>query len=173
MTAAAGSNVTLIGMPGSGKSTIGVVLAKRMNLQFVDTDLIIQTTQQRTLQQIMDADGFDKFCQIEESAVLTLDVEKHVIATGGSVCYGPDGMAHLKSLGKVVFLKTSLQTLEKRLSNMATRGIALKPGQTLEGLFHERNALYTQYADLTIDCDGLNVERISEQIEAGLAPPST
>ncbi|MEW4561999.1 shikimate kinase [Bremerella sp. JC770] len=168
MSVEAGTNVTLIGMPGSGKSTIGVVLAKRINLQFVDTDLIIQTSQQRTLQQIMDTDGFDRFCQIEEEAVLSLDVDRHVIATGGSVCYGPEGMAHLQSLGRIVFLKTSLNTLEQRLSNMATRGIALKPGQSLEQLLHERNALYEKYAEITIACDGLNVERICEQIEAAL-----
>lgn len=168
MTTKPGTSVTLIGMPGSGKSTIGVVLAKRINLQFVDTDLIIQTTQHRTLQQIMDAEGFDEFCRIEEEAVLGLDVEQHVIATGGSVCYGSLAMIHLKRLGKIVFLKTSLETLEQRLSNMATRGIALKPGQCLEDLFHERNALYEHYADLTIECDGLNVERISELIEARL-----
>ena len=168
MTTHSGSNVTLIGMPGSGKSTIGVVLAKRINLQFVDTDLIIQTTQQRTLQQIMDSEGFDEFCRIEEEAVLTLDVDHHVIATGCSVCYGSLAMVHLKRLGKIVFLRTSLATLQQRLSNMATRGIALKPGQCLEDLFHERNALYEHYADLTVDCDGLNVERISEQIEASL-----
>lgn len=168
MSDQAGTNVTLIGMPGSGKSTIGVVLAKRVNLQFVDTDLIIQTSQQRTLQQIMDADGFDRFCQIEEDAVLSLNVDHHVIATGGSVCYGAEGMAHLKRLGRIVFLKTSLKTLEQRLSNMATRGIALKPGQSLEQLLHERDALYTRYADITIECDGLNVERICELIEAAL-----
>ncbi|MFN3149000.1 shikimate kinase [Bremerella sp.] len=168
MSDQAGTNVTLIGMPGSGKSTIGVVLAKRVNLQFVDTDLIIQTSQQRTLQQIMDADGFDRFCQIEENAVLSLNVDHHVIATGGSVCYGAEGMAHLKRLGRIVFLKTSLKTLEQRLSNMATRGIALKPGQSLEQLLHERDALYTRYADITIECDGLNVERICELIEAAL-----
>ena len=129
MTSPSPSNVTLIGMPGSGKSTIGVVLAKRINLQFVDTDLIIQTTHHKTLQQIMDAEGFDTFCRIEEEAVLSLDVDHHVVATGGSVVYGPEGMAHLKQLGKVVFLKTDLETLKQRLSNMATRGIALKPGQ--------------------------------------------
>lgn len=168
MSDKAGTNVTLIGMPGSGKSTIGVVLAKRINLQFVDTDLIIQTGQQRTLQQIMDADGFDQFCQIEEDAVRSLNVDHHVIATGGSVCYGAEGMAHLKQLGRIVFLKTSLKTLEQRLSNMATRGIALKPGQSLEQLLHERDELYTKYAEITIECDGLNVERICELIEAAL-----
>lgn len=168
MSAAASHNVTLIGMPGSGKSTIGVVLAKRINRQFLDTDLIIQTTQQRTLQEIMDSEGFDTFCQIEEEAVRSVDVDYHVVATGGSVVYGPEGMAHLKKLGQVVFLKTGLKTLEERLSNMATRGIALKPGQTLEQLFHERNRLYAEYADITIECDGLNVEQICEKIEAAL-----
>ncbi len=168
MSQAEGTNVTLIGMPGSGKSTIGVVLAKRINRQFVDTDLIIQTSQQRTLQQIMDTDGFDRFCQIEEGAVLSLDIDHHVIATGGSVCYGAEGMAHLAKLGRIVFLKTSLKTLEQRLSNMATRGIALKPGQSLEQLLHERNELYAKYAEITIACDGLNVEQVCEQIEAAL-----
>lgn len=169
MSAEASSNVTLIGMPGSGKSTIGVVLAKRINRQFIDTDLVIQTTHQRTLQEIMDAEGFAEFCKLEEEAVLSVDVAHHVVATGGSVVYGPEGMEHLKQLGKVVFLKTGLKTLEERLSNMATRGIALRPGQTLEDLFHERNRLYTEYADITISCDGLNVEQICEHIEAALA----
>jgi len=166
MAIESGTNVTLIGMPGSGKSTIGVVLAKRINRQFVDTDLLIQTSEQRTLQQIMDEDGFDRFCQIEEEAVLGLEVDHHVIATGGSVCYGAEGMAHLQQLGRIVFLKTSLETLEERLSNMATRGIALKPGQSLEELLQERNALYAKYAQITIDCDGLNVEQVCERIEA-------
>lgn len=163
------ANLVLIGMPGCGKSTVGVILAKRLGRNFVDTDLLIQVAQERTLQAIVDAEGFEGFCQIEEQALLRLAVEKHVIATGGSVVYSEAGMRHLQSLGTIIFLQARLATIEPRLTNAATRGIALKPGQTLGELYDERNILYRRWAEITIPCDGLIPEEVCQQIEEAIA----
>lgn len=159
-------NLVLIGMPGCGKSTVGVVLAKRLGRNFVDTDLLIQVAQRQTLQEIVDAEGFAGFCQIEEQALLDLEVSEHIIATGGSVVYGEEGMQHLQNLGTIVFLKASLATLQPRLTNAATRGIALKPGQTLAELYEERNQLYPMWAEFTVVCDGLTPEEVCQRVEA-------
>lgn len=147
-------NVVLIGMPGAGKSTVGVLLAKRLGYRFVDTDLLIQEKENRRLFEILRDCGNEYFAAAENRIVASLKVEKSVIATGGSVVFGADAMKNLKSLGKIVYLRVPLCELEKRVNNFETRGILMKSGQTLEDIFYERTPLYEKYADLTVDCDG-------------------
>jgi shikimate kinase len=144
------SNIVLIGMPGAGKSTVGVILAKQIAWGFVDTDVLIQTARGRSLQSIVDAEGYLALRAIEEKVLLGLKLSHHVIATGGSAVYSAEAMAHLKKDGVVVFLNTPLTLLEQRIQNFATRGLAKIPGQSLEALFEERLVLYQQYADITI-----------------------
>lgn len=159
-----GSNLVLIGMPGAGKSTVGVLLAKLTARNFVDTDLLIQSAAGRPLQHIVDNDGYGALRQLEETVLLGLTVSNHVIATGGSAVYSERAMAHLKANGLVIYLDVDLATLTDRIDDFATRGLAKRPGQTLADLLHERSALYRQYADLTIDCSGLSHEQVCEQI---------
>jgi len=158
------SNLVLIGMPGAGKSTIGVVLAKQTARAFVDTDLLIQTAAGRSLQEIVDSDGYLSLRQVEESVLLGLTVANHVIATGGSAVYSERAMAHLKTNGLVIHLDVDLATLTARIDNLATRGLAKRPDQSLADLMRERSALYRQYADLTIPCTGLSHEQACERI---------
>jgi shikimate kinase len=149
---AARSNVILIGMPGVGKSTVGVLLAKQMGLSFHDTDIGIQTAQGCSLQEIIDRGGVARFRQIEERSVLALACRCHVIATGGSVVYSPRAMAHLGAMGVIVHLDLDAEHLMLRLSNLQTRGVLRAPGQTIADLYRERRPLYRRYAHLTIDC---------------------
>ena len=158
------SNLVLIGMPGAGKSTVGVILAKMTSRDFTDTDLLIQTSQQRTLQEIVDADGFMALRQIEEDVLLGLSVRNHVIATGGSAAYSRPAMAHLKSEGSVIFLDVDLATLESRVLDFSMRGLAKRPDQSFADLFAERFELYTRYADITIKCDTMSPEAICASI---------
>jgi shikimate kinase len=158
------SNIILIGMPGSGKSTVGVILAKLMSLGFIDTDMLIQTREGRTLQDIVDKDGYLTLRKIEEDVLLKLDCREHVIATGGSAVYSSDAMLHLKSNGVAVFLNVDLNTLKARVPDYDTRGLAKRPDQSVDDLFTERFALYRQYADITIDCVGLTHEEVCERI---------
>ncbi|MHC4884800.1 MAG: shikimate kinase [Planctomycetota bacterium] len=158
------TNLILIGMPGSGKSTIGVLLAKEAGLSFVDTDLVIQAEEGRCLQTIVDTDGYLALRAIEERVLLSLDLQEYVIATGGSVVYSDVAMQHLKRLGTAIFLQASIETLESRITNYATRGLAKHPDQSFDELFAERSDLYTRYADLTIPCDRLSQESICEKI---------
>lgn len=144
------SNIILIGMPGAGKSTVGVLLAKAMSRAFVDTDLVIQSAEGKRLQDIIDAAGLDAFRAIEEAHVLALDLRNAVIATGGSVPYSAKAMAHLKTGGVVVYLEASLEVLEKRIANMDSRGIARAPGQSFDALYAERVPLYERYADVVV-----------------------
>lgn len=163
------SNIVLIGMPGSGKSTVGVILAKKTMRDFVDTDILIQKSQSRPLQDIVDKDGYLALREIEEEALLQLDVINHVVSTGGSAVYGPRAMAHLKASGVTVFLDVTLDTLEVRVPDFSTRGLAKRPDQSFAELFAERNALYRQYADITIKCDGLTPEEVCMRIVKELA----
>ena len=142
------NNITLIGMPGAGKSTLGVVLAKILGYEFLDSDLLIQKEEKRRLYQIIDEEGDDGFKRIEN----------RVIATGGSVVYCSEAMEHLKSIGKVVYLSLSLESLEKRLGNLKKRGVLLKEGQTLKSLYEERVPLYEKYADIVVDEEGKDLE---------------
>lgn len=162
------SNVVLIGMPGAGKSTVGVILAKHTSRDFVDTDVLIQTSERRPLQEILDTEGHLALRAIEERILLSLDLANHVIATGGSAAYSADAMKHLKENGVVVFLQLPFDEIRKRVRDFATRGIARAPEQSFADLFEERCVLYRRYADLTIDCEGLNQEEVSEAIRRAL-----
>lgn len=160
------SNIVLIGMPGSGKSTVGVILAKKMMKDFVDTDILIQKSQSRPLQDIVDAEGYLALRDIEEAVLQDLHVRNHVISTGGSAVYGARAMAHLKADGLVVFLDVTLDTLEARVPDFSTRGLAKRPDQSFAELFDERNTLYRKYADITVKCDGLTPEQVCAAIMA-------
>lgn len=162
------SNIVLIGMPGAGKSTIGVLLAKQTALGFVDTDLLIQSAAGRSLQAIVDREGYLALRQLEEQVLLGLSVNKHVIATGGSAVYSERAMAHLKANGLVIYLDVDLATLSARIDNLGTRGLAKRLDQTLADLLHERTALYQRYADLTIPCTDLSHEQVCERIIAAI-----
>lgn len=162
------SNIVLVGMPGSGKSTVGVILAKLLSYDFLDTDVLIQSSQRRALQDIVDRDGHLALRTIEEDTLLSLDLQHHVIATGGSAVYSAAAMAHLAAIGTVVFLDVDLATLEGRVDNLATRGLVRRPGQSLADLFAEREALYKQAADITINCTGKTQEAVCSAIIARL-----
>jgi len=158
------SNITLIGMPGAGKSTIGIILAKNLGLGFIDTDILIQITHQQTLQQIIDASDHLNLRAIEEKEILKLDIDHHVIATGGSVVYSEHAMMHLARISKIVYLEIGLDVMKRRLFNVKTRGIAKAKGMTLEEMFQERQALYQKYAQITIDCNARDQETLAAQI---------
>lgn len=152
------SNIVLIGMPGVGKSTIGVILAKILAYHFLDSDLVIQERQGKHLYQIIEESGIDGFLQIENEVNASLNVERTIIATGGSAVYGKEAMEHLKENGKIVYLKADYPTIRKRLGDLEKRGVTLRPGQTLKDLYEERTRLYEAYADVTVDEQGLGTE---------------
>ncbi|WP_373215770.1 shikimate kinase [Ruminococcus sp. 5_1_39BFAA] len=152
------NNITLIGMPGAGKSTLGVVLAKILGYEFLDSDLLIQKTEKRRLYQIINEEGPEGFKAIENRVNASIETESTVIATGGSVVYCSEAMEHLKSIGKVVYLKISLESLTRRLGNLKKRGVLLKEGQTLKDLYEERVPLYEKYADIVVDEEGKDLE---------------
>ena len=158
------NNVILIGMPGAGKSTVGVLLAKSMGYDFLDTDLVIQSRQKEKLQSIIDNRGLDVFLSYEEQALLSVNAEKTVIATGGSAIFSEKGMEHLKKNGICVYLKVPEQELISRLSNIKTRGIACKSGETLSQIMAQRKSYYEKYADVTVCCSGATAEEIVEKI---------
>jgi shikimate kinase len=158
------SNLTLIGMPGSGKSTIGIILAKNLGLGFIDTDVLIQINQQKTLQQIIDESNHLNLRAVEEKEILKINIENHVIATGGSVAYSEKAMTHLRDISKVIFLEVRFDEIKKRIHNFETRGIAKSNNQTFKELFDERQMLYMKYADITVDCNELDQEELAEQI---------
>lgn len=151
-------------MPGSGKSTIGVILAKKTARAFIDTDVMIQTREGRSLQTIIDHDGYMALRKIEERNLLTLNCTNHVISTGGSAAYSDTAMKHLKSIGTIIFLNVKLNTLTKRIRNFDTRGLAKRTDQTFEDLFNERYLLYRKYADMIIDNSDMNQEEVCEEI---------
>lgn len=157
-------NIVLIGMPGVGKSTAGVVLAKVLGYEFIDADLIIQQQEGKLLREIIAEVGTEGFIEVENRVNSQIEVEKSVIATGGSVVYGNEAMQHLREIGTVVYLKVSYDILEKRLHDIKGRGVVLKDGQDLRGLYEERVPLYEKYADITVCEDNLNVEQTIEKI---------
>lgn len=164
------ASVVLIGMPGVGKSTLGVLLAKELGLEFVDTDLFIQTREGKSLQEIMDERGYLALRQVEAEVLQELNfTNAKVIATGGSAVYSPEGMAHLVNHGRVVYLSLSLDALRNRIHNYEQRGIARAPGQSFESLMEERVTLYRQYADCEIDCEGKSPQQCLQAILDALA----
>lgn len=159
-------NIVLIGMPGVGKSTAGVVLAKLLGYTFIDADLIIQQEEKRLLHEIISQEGTEGFLAIENKVNASIEAENAVIATGGSVVYGREAMEHLRSIGTVVYLKLSYPVLEQRLYDIRGRGVVLKEGQTLRDLYQERVPLYERYADIVVDEENSNVEETIQRIVA-------
>ena len=155
-------NLILTGMPACGKSTLGVVLAKTLGMKFVDTDLLIQEVENCKLQEIIDERGMQEFLRIEEKVLSELKAENSIISTGGSAVYSDKAMKHLGSIGDVVYIKLSLDEIERRLNNIKTRGIAMKPGETLADLYNMRVPLYEKYADITIETEGMGIEESIE-----------
>lgn len=158
------SNIVLTGMPGSGKSTVGVLLAKSASMDFVDTDVLIQTRQKKSLQEIVNNEGYLALRQIEEKLLLELELSNHVIATGGSAIYSPKAMEYLRKTGAVIFLDADLKTLRNRVTDFSIRGLAKRPGQNLEQLFTERYPLYLKHADLTVSCSKMTQEQVCAEI---------
>lgn len=143
-------NIVLIGMPGCGKSTLGVVLAKMLGMDFLDSDVFIQNNEKRKLQEIIDKDGNEKFLEIEKNNILKIDVDNTVIATGGSVVLKEESALHLKKNAIFVFVDVPYHILKKRIFNLDSRGIAMKEGQTIKDIYNERLPYYKKYADITI-----------------------
>jgi shikimate kinase len=164
-------NIVLIGMPGAGKSTVGVILAKLASLDFIDTDVLIQSCERRSLQSIIDSQGYLALREIEERTLLGLECRGHVIATGGSAVYSRAAMAHLAENGVVVFLDVDLATLESRSLDLGRRGIAKHPDQSFAELFEERRRLYLACADVVIDCEGLRHDKVCTEILGALHVP--
>lgn len=159
-------NIVLIGMPGAGKSTVGVVLAKSLGFAFMDSDLLIQDKYKKLLHEIIEERGIEGFWQVENEVNAGIETQNSVIATGGSVIYESEAMEHLKKIGTVVYLKLSCEELKVRLGDLNERGVTLKPGQDLDGLYEERIPYYEKYADVTIECDGKLIRDIVAEIKA-------
>lgn len=158
------SNIILIGMPGSGKSTVGVILAKLLAKRFMDTDILIQNRAKMSLQDIIDNKGHLALREIEEQVLLSIRCKNHVIATGGSAAYSDPAMVHLKDDGITVFLEADLGVLKARIHNYETRGLAKRPDQSFKDLFDERKALYNKYASITINCSSLTQDQVADAI---------
>ncbi|MCR5431740.1 MAG: shikimate kinase [Lachnospiraceae bacterium] len=161
-------NVILIGMPASGKSTVGVILAKVLGMNFIDTDIVIQHREGTKLNLIIDKKGIDAFMKCEEEAILATNVSNTVISTGGSAVYSAAAMEHLKRDAVVVYLKVGLRELKRRLGNFKERGIVIKPGETLEGMYKARSVLYEKYADITVGENGASIEDTVTEIKRRL-----
>ena len=160
------TNITLIGMPASGKSTVGVLLAKRLGFSYVDVDIVIQEKTGRLLKEIIAQEGTEGFLRIEDRINQELDVRRSVIAPGGSVIYGEQAMAHLKEISTVVYLRLSYQSVRRRLGNLKYRGVALKDVMTLRDLYNERIPLYERYADITVDETGKTPGQTVDELRA-------
>ena len=158
------NNIVLIGMPGVGKSTIGVVLAKMLGYDFIDADLVIQEKEKKLLREIIAEVGAEGFIEVEHRVNSSIEAEHAIIATGGSVVYGAEAMAHLKEIGTVLYLKLPYEELQKRLRDIKGRGVVLKDGQTLKDLYEERVPLYEKYADLTVDEERCSIEKTIDKI---------
>jgi shikimate kinase len=162
-------NIVLTGMPGAGKSTVGVLLAKRLGRHFLDTDVYIQAREERRLQDILEQEMLDGFRALEERYVLGLDCRQHVIATGGSVVYSPRAMAHLRRHGAVIYLHVPVPVLQARLRDLNSRGVVRAAGQTLHGLFAERHPLYLRYAHHVIRCGRRSHEEVLAAVLRAIA----
>lgn len=157
-------NIVLIGMPGAGKSTVGVVLAKRLGYRFVDSDLVIQERYGKLLHELIEEHGVEGFWEIENAVNASLDLHKSVIATGGSAVYGAEAMETLRERGLVVYLKLPYEEIRERLGDLNARGVTLRPGQTLQDLFEERIPLYEKYAHRTVECSGKSLREIVTEL---------
>ena len=157
-------NIILIGMPGSGKSTVGVVLAKKLGCRFVDSDLVIQEESGKLLYQLIEELGEAGFLALENRINTKIQTKEAVIATGGSAVYGKEAMAHFKEMGTIVYLLLPYEELEERLGDLHERGVVIKEGTTLRSLYDERSPLYEKYADIVIDCSGKDIRKIMEEI---------
>lgn len=158
-------NIVLIGMPGAGKSTVGVVLAKKAGYKFMDSDLVIQEKEGKLLHDIIEEIGLNGFVEVENKINAQIQTKNTVIATGGSVVYGEEAMQHLKEIGTVVYLKLPYEEIKHRLGDLNQRGVAIRPGQTLKSLYDERILLYEKYADITIDCENKQIRQIVCEIK--------
>lgn len=167
------NNVILIGMPGAGKSTLGVLLAKTLGMTFLDTDLLLQQQEKSLLPDLIARQGIDGFLALEGNLCAGLEADNAVIATGGSVVYQPEGMANLRRLGTVVYLKLGYRTLSRRLGNLKHRGVVLRSGQTLRMLYDERVPLYETYADLIVDCGQQDIEHTLQRVLQALKKAGT
>ena len=162
-------NITLIGMPGAGKSTLGVVLAKKLGYRFVDTDLLLQESEDMLLSGILENFGVEGFIQRENALLAGLQCEHHIIATGGSVVYGEDAMRHLGELGTIIFIDVPLEELRRRISpDLIDRGVVVRNGTSLDDIYAERYPLYQRYADITVDASGCHVLEAVELLAAAL-----
>ena len=166
------SNLVLIGMPGSGKSTVGIILAKRTSHDFCDTDVVIQSVEHRSLQAIMDKEGYMKLREIEARVLQTLNLENHIISTGGSAVYSDAAMQHLRKNGTTIYLDVSVATLRSRITDYETRGIAKRPDQSFDDLFEERTRLYKKYADFVIKGDGMTQDAVCNHVIQELGLPA-
>ena len=162
-------NIVLIGMPGVGKSTVGVLLAKQKGFSFLDTDIYIQTRESKSLQELIKEKGLSGFCDLEETYIRSIAVEAHVIATGGSVIYRHQAMEHLQESGLIIYLDIGLDRLKKRLDDVNARGVVIAPGQNLGDLYAERHPLYLKYAYVTVKTNGLTPDQVVRDI-VGLLP---
>lgn len=158
------NNIVLIGMPGAGKSTVGVVLAKKLGYAFVDADLVIQSREGKLLHEIIAERGVEGFWMLEETVGESIKARRTVIATGGSAVYGENAMAHYRQIGTVVYLSLPLTEIRERLGDLNERGVTLKEGQDLDSLYAERLPLYERYADVMVECEGLQIREIVEKI---------
>lgn len=157
-------NIVLIGMPGAGKSSIGVVLAKNMGMSFVDSDLVIQEQEGKKLHELIEEFGLDGFLAIESGVNAALHPKAAVIATGGSAVYSAQAMEHLRSIAMVVYLRLSYESIRERLGDLTERGVVLREGLTLRGLYEERVPLYEKYANMTVDCENKNIREIVTEL---------
>lgn len=161
-------NIVLIGMPGAGKSTIGVILAKVLCYSFLDTDLLIQEQENRLLADIISSEGLEGFLAIENQVNCDINVENTIIATGGSIIYCKEAMEHLRQIGTVVYIKLSFNTIEERLENIKQRGVIYRDDQTLKSLYEERCPIYEKYAHIIVDSEGLGTEELMQKISEAI-----
>ena len=161
-------NIVLVGMPAVGKSTIGVLLAKQLRFNYVDSDIVIQVNNDATLAELIAEHGNDAFLGIESEALQTIAPSRSVIATGGSAVYSEDAMQHLRSTGPVVYLRLGVEELQRRVGDLASRGVVLKPGQTFEQLYAERAPLYERFADVVVDTTGLSLARSVDKVSGAM-----
>ncbi|MDE6619879.1 MAG: shikimate kinase [Lachnospiraceae bacterium] len=161
-------NIVLIGMPGAGKSTVGVVLAKNMGMSFLDSDLVIQEREGKKLHELIEEHGMEGFLEIEGHVNASLNPKTAVIATGGSAVYSEEAMAHLRSIAMICYLKLPYQSIEERLGDLTERGVVLREGETLHELYEERVPLYEKYANITVECENKNIREIVMELSKRL-----